>query len=472
MLAPPRIHVVSALTFDNTTAFPGPWQPKNNANVGRLNYSTSSESIGRFSFKAMLRSGLVGAIIIARCLQDQITLTVRSANTAEYTNLKIPDNPVPVVVNSALKSVTLTQDWSQPLLLGPTDAITLFSDDRNTVEIQIIDVADEMAMQYLAAVLSTITPAEQVKLIHVTASTILDPFAGKLIVLAAMAAAPATVQLPLISAEAEGSEAFVVRTGGAATFSVSRDGTDLINGGATPVDFGARSGESFAVRGGQWLTSGTPRLLEFDAANAVVGGVVALPTPIGIQTARVNFTERGDLQLPDLAVVGFGCGYLLERSGDNASIPRRVRLLPVAGQAVNGVNNLVTYLGSPGSSMWVLKTHGIAGETGTWQVVADRQIVAAQTFVYSANQTLDSGWVGRKYFRLTQAGAQTLDLPPPGLTPIDCIANVVCEGAGGATINGNGANIRVNTAAPAASLAQALNGVREYKFNGTDWLAS
>lgn len=465
----PSFLVISGTTFDGTTvkATSTLWQPDPSPKSQPRSYMNQS-TIGRLSYADLGQTGRIGQLVIARCdvAAALMTLTVRTENAAENTAGN-NDTPAPNNLDAALYTRSLTPDWCLPFLMGPTDAITLtdglVTSVPATVELMTVDLQDSASLAYLNALFATaaLTPTVAVRI--VTVSEVIPAFSGVQYILGNAAAASMVLTLPTAASEAEGTTLVVTRIGGG-WIQVSPQGADTINGSTNSVILNDIGQITFTLRGGVWLASRAPITTDLTVTNAVADTTVPLPTGTGTTLVNVTFTARGIISLPALANVALGVEYLLQRTSDNAGFsPSRVLITTQAvGDTLNGLANGTALLGNPGS---VLRLRRV---TGGWVEVSDRQSTPTQVIAATVDSTLDSGWVGLKLIRATQAAAQTLTLPVIGLLNTGCVFDVVYAGTTSLTINGNGVNI-VGGGSTGATIILGPNESGRLAFNGTEW---
>lgn len=117
----PRFLKVSASRFDGVTPVSSTWSPtpatRNNASS-----FLQQDIVGRFAFTDFFRPGVLGGVMRFRALSEpdpNARIEIRSASTAE-----VPGEPI--IHDQLLKVIPITRDWSEPVILGPTDAVCPF----------------------------------------------------------------------------------------------------------------------------------------------------------------------------------------------------------------------------------------------------------------------------------------------------------------------------------------------------------
>lgn len=161
--------------------------------------------------------------------------------------------------------------------------------------------------------------------------------------------------------------------------------------------------------------------------------------------------------------------------------------LPAAAVTAVGTNYRFTFLGAAGGAIAdggsAIVSGGALLAAGTLQVRQNDTIdltfdgtnwhaiygaTVPQVVTAAVNTVIAQSWTGIRIYRCTQAAAQSLDLPAPGVCKVGMELQVVGTGGGGLTVNGGGANI-ISAGATAASLALAANTPARLIFDGTDW---
>jgi hypothetical protein len=458
-----RFLVLNATTsFNGTTAVTNAYQPSGENPKAPRSVVTQA-SIGRLSFKDQMRPGSVAALVRVRTWGiSGLVAAVKSLNTAEVAELTSPDDPEPIGLNATLKTVTATSDWSDALLLGPSDALTL-SGATGTVELMIIDLNGSEMVTYLSAIAASggASSCCTSTSITVAATSQIAAWSDTLFVYVT-AAAGSTITLPALSGLTLGAKAVFVRDGDGVVL-VIVDGADELNGvvGAGFELDGRRA--VFVDRRETMWTSTQPNVSAGQSiSNAVAGATVAVDTADEpVFTVRFDFDAHGFLRLPLLTNAALGQDIILARFGGEF----QAVVIPQVGQLLNGDVDGRVYLG------W--NENAVARKTlAGWLVMGDGAGRPARTLTMAADGTLALWGAGQINVLATQAGAQTITLP----LSTDPIApgarvNFGCAGAGGLTINGNGANIRSGTGAPAATMALVQHENAWLVWTGTLWIA-
>lgn len=117
----PRFLKISAFRFDGVSPVTATWSPtpatRNNASS-----FLQQEIVGRFAFTDFFRPGVLGGVMRFRSISEpdpNARLEIRSASAVE-----VPGQPI--IFDQLLKVVPITREWSEPVLLGPTDAVCPF----------------------------------------------------------------------------------------------------------------------------------------------------------------------------------------------------------------------------------------------------------------------------------------------------------------------------------------------------------
>ena len=160
MHSQPRYFVISAPRFDATTPLdPSALNPKGE-NPGGGSYPVPSQNqpriaatlaapVGRFSIRSLLREGRLAALVRIRCITPASgTWQLRSAAAGEQIDPPPIDQPLAPVR-------PLTQEWSEPVEAGTTDAVVVSYDFEGPVqpqiEIEVSEFSGELAVAVLAA---------------------------------------------------------------------------------------------------------------------------------------------------------------------------------------------------------------------------------------------------------------------------------------------------------------------------------
>lgn len=459
------IRISASTAFNGTAPLTTKFVPDNNPNQPLV--SVTQANIGRLSFRDLLRPGSSGGLFKIRAFAvEGLVVAIKSPTEAEIEELATPDVPPPVDLNATLQTVAVTSQWSEVLMAGPSDALTL-TNGRGTVEIALADVdGEDLLRQWAAESARPLTPPVQVQTI--TESTELAPWTGDLFVYFEPADPNATITLPASAVMSGNARLHLAHTGGSWGV-VEADGSDTINGGAELLIGENKETLITFVDGVRWIATDAPVIPDLGLANAAAGATVDLPVIFGTRIISVAFTAYGNLRFPPIADVPRDATYILQRTGDSSAtppIPAQCKLVVEdAADTMDGVADDVRYLDGLGSVIIVRRA------AGGWVTVGNRQDVADQTIlVTGTGYTFASGWIGTKYVRSTAAGATTVTGPPSARTPIGCRLAYVCEGAGGGTLSCD-ANI-ISAGASAATLAAAQLAPRVIEFNGTNWIST
>ena len=466
----PSFFRISATDFDGTTVKSRDWTPNSSAKSQASNY-VSQAAIGRLSFADFGQPGSMGQLAIARCdvAAALMTLTVRTLSAAENTAAgAYVAAPAPNNLDAALITRALTPDWCAPFLMGPTDAIALTDGVASgtvpsTVEIMTVDLHDASAVAYLNALFTVINATPVVSTRIVTVSEVVAVFSGTQYIIGTAAAVSMNLTLPLAASVADGTTLVVSRVNGG-WIAILPQGADTINGSTQSVIQADLGQTTFILKGGQWLASDAPITAAITVSNAVNDAIVAVPIVTGSTLVNVNFTARGQLQMPILANVAIGAEYLFIRTADGAGFsPVRAEIIMgAAGDLMNGLANGIAEVGNVGAGVRFRRV------ALGWQVTADRICTPAQQIASTGNDTLDSLWAGLKSLTSSQAAAQTLTLPVATLCVQGGRIRVISTGAAGLTVTSPAATI-VGGGASSTSRRLALNESGEFMWNGTIW---
>ena len=458
------IRINATGSFDGTTVLSGAYVPEDNAKQPLL--SITQAAIGRLSFAQLLRPGSVGGLARIRTygLADA-TATLRSLSTTETAELATPDDPPPIGVDVALKTIALTSEWSVPVMAGPSDALA-FSGHAGTIEMAFADANDQEMLAFWNAEASR-APEPDITFLLVTTNTVLTAWSGDLYVQLEPATAGVTLTLPAVADMVMEARLHLAHTGGS-WGRLLADGSEQINGGTTGVMVGDRQETLIELIDEEWTATEPAIISDVTITNAASAAVVTLPVIYGRQIVSVNYTAYGDAKLPPIASVPVGATYILQRTGDSAASPpepARCRItVDNVADTLDGVANAERFLGPVGSTMRIDRA------AGGWITEGNRPDLADQVFeVTGTTYTFRSGWVGTKYVRSTNVGATTIDLPPAALTPVGC--RVVVSGAGVAGYTLASADVDIfNGGVSAATAAGVQYSALALEFNGTNWL--
>lgn len=468
-MSAPRTHVLSATTsFDGTTPLPGAWQPKPDPDQPRLNLTV--ETVGRLSFKDLVRKGVTAALVLARVLDasSQLVMAQRTASTAEISDLVMPDDPVPLVSDAVITTVQLSAAWSAPLLLGGTDALT-FTGLRNTAELMVFELgASQAALTLLTSVLNAVASTTPVTVVEINGAGALPAFAGRTYFLVDIPAG-GVLTLPVVADVVAGSEAYFINIGGG-TVLVTPDGVETLNDAASGVVQVAGFGGTYVARAGAGYVSTEPLILETVTIDNVVSGETQNLPPLTAQSLHVNlrYTANGDLLLPSASAAPKGFKYILNRTvGDS-----QIRLKTAGGGFLNGELNGVAYVpaarGGNGGAAAVVEA-----STYGWTVVGSNGMAPTPvTTVAVGDATLLPWGLDEIVVRLTEGAPQTLTLPATAAVPVGAKARVLAVG-NDKTIAAVGADQLVGQAKPAAGTFAVLEDSAVLLINsGLEWIVN
>lgn len=443
-----RVQILSADSFNGTTAFTGIWSPSADELNPRV--SATQATVGRLSFAAQLRGGLSSIFLLARLWSVDVggfVLAVRTATEAEL--LAGPgDDPPPEKLDALLSSRMLTTAWSAPILLGATDALTMTGGAANTVEFLFINVNSTAAVALMQALTTAAASSSVGGIVEltVTGAQAIPATTGHIVVTVDLASA-ANLTLPALDDSTIGDLVTFKRKAGSAGLPRIRteDAADEVNGvsGVNATEYYLRSpGDAITylrVAGGWVQQFGEQPYAQVSSAL----------NPININAARagtVYVVDSGavldnQLNLPDLDDVPEGLRVAHFNNGDERHLSA-----VATGDAVNGVTNGTRYVQPYQAAIYE------ATATGGWLGIGGgnqgQSNSGSGTFSPTAREV--SGNVTT--FRMTGGAGQALNLPSVAAVAIGSMIPV--RNAGGAAHNFvpdggdliNGANATVNDA--------------------------
>jgi hypothetical protein len=447
--------------YDGATALTTAFIPAGGANQP---ISTATQAIiGRLSFAKLLRPGNVCGLVRVRTWEPATarTMQIRSPSSAEIAALPNPDVPDPLNLNAVLQTVTITSEWSETIMVGPSDAVVFPAAAAGTIEIAFVDMTDEEMQRFwnAQAASAIITPTFSV--VSIVAAGAVPTWSGLTFFLVNIAGGGSLI-LPTTASVPVDSEAYFIDVGGD-NVRLAPNGAETLNG-VTPnaiVQVAGRGGTYIARIGTGWVTTQSLLAALTTSANAVAGAVVALPAlDAQIVPVELNFTAYGDAQLPALSTAPRDCSYLLYRGSGTSQI----RLTGQAGEEINGTVNGVAYLDQKGALV-------ITPSPSGWIVTAAAGITPMPvTTTAAGNVTIDPWGLEEILHRLTEAAGQILTLPPLALVPIG--APVLVQALNAAkTVAGNAAETIVGRATAAANtFAVPNNSTLKFISMGTAWM--
>ena len=461
------LRLTATSSFNGVAPLTTDYVPENNGKQPTV--SVTQATIGRLSFAKLLRPGSVGGLFRARTWGiAAFTMSLQSMSADENAELATPDNPVPASVNTTLKNISLTSEWSPTYMAGPSDALRLISGDGDpgTIEIAFADATGEELLAFWSAEAAR-EPVAPIHTMTVTTDTTLTAWDGDLYIIFEPATAGVVLTLPLASTMAMPARLHLGHTGGS-WGSVAANAADEING-ATDLNIGERKSMVIELLDGDWIATDPAIIADLVVTNGVAGDTQTLPVIYGPRIVSISYTEYGNLKLPPIAGVPIGAPYVLQRTGDSAAsppVPAQCKVIVDSGtETLDGVSNGVCYLGPPGSTMIVTRA------AGGWVTVGNRQGMADQVIlVTGTSYDFLSGWVGTKYLRSTAAGAVAIGCPPAARTPIGCRLATAGSGAGGITFSADANFIEAGVSAGTLAAVQLVPKVVE--FNGTNWVST
>lgn len=454
-IASPRYVVVSANRFDGTTPLATAWSPAGTSLQPRQ--VVNQDVLGRLSFADLSRPGNSGVVVMVRRWSAPAlgeAVQVRSVSASET-----QDDPPTIALDTLLKTIAPTTEWSAPIFLGPTDALAFVRLTACTYELLIADELGDILARHLYLAAGPADDCCTQSSIEVTGGDQqLQPWAGTLHVQATMTG---NLQLPA-SADLTIPAVVVIHRDGGEHFLVYGDG-DPINGALSPagIVFEADNmGVRFELTGNGWDAT---YLVKNMAPIPVTDGLgpAAIPTWDGDKVFNVSLAVAGPVTLPDVTEIAPDQKAYVSNLGNEATLT-----LSIPGSNINGIVGADVVLPARGDAALVVRD-GFDG----YRVLRDTMGLAeAPTFINSAAVVLTTGWRGRRTVLQTAAAASTFTLPPAAGTPIGCTLYVGTTGAGGTTVGvaNNATDDIVGLGASANTVAQAQNVIRRYEFLGSD----
>jgi len=392
-----------------------------------------------------------------------------SSSRVDIKSAFVGDTDAAYVPNALLlESHPLLTTWTGPLTVGPTDRVCPVHDQDAacTIEFRSMDLLRALELGLIDDLAPGAPSADDCCLsssITVTATSTLDPWNNRLVVFIDPVAVGTVVSLPLLISTALARKAVFIYLGVGSVFVAVQAG-DFMNG----VEDGLfeLNGNVAAIverRETTWTSTeavlSKGQTLEVDAAGETVDIDLA---DAPVFPVRYEMTESGFLRLQPLASSAIVQEIQLVRNGGTG----QAVLIPRAGELLNGEINGRFYLGfNEGATVRRLVPGG-------WLATGDGGQRPCRTLTLTGNATLGLWGAGRINVLCTQAAAQTVTMPV-NTDPIadGAEANFGCAGAGGLTINGNGALIRSGTGAPAATMALVQHENARLVWAGTLWIA-
>lgn len=460
-----RTVVRTAARFNGTTpeTLTGYTRPPGQ-NVLRTYKSGAPDPVGAFTTQDLGAPDKERAIAV----WPRLIGTPNESSRVEVRSAFVGDTPAPYGPNALLlDSQPLTTTYSGPLIVGPTDRVCPVHEEdvegNCTIEFRSMDLA--LAVQF--GLIDDLSPNPtsdccSSSSITVTEATTLDPWENNLVVFIDVTNGVA-VTLPLLSTLGLGRKVTFVNIGDNYAL-VAVNVADQMNGVTNGViELGGN--EAVIVERRETTYTGTKPLTGNGEYfnNAVSGATVQISTPDStIFPVRIEFDAPGFLQLPLLGQAS--TDQVIEIIRDGGVV--QVAIIPRLFEKLNGEVDGRFYLGA-GENAVARRT-----VSGGWLVVGDGAQRPARTLTLAADATLDLWGAGKLNVICTQAAAQTVTLPA-STDPIASGAELVigCAGAGGLTINGNGASIRSGTGAPAGTMALAQHENARLVWADTLWIA-
>jgi len=369
--------------------------------------------------------------------------------------------------NILLESHSLLTTWVGPLVVGPTDRVCPVHEQvtPSTMEFRSMDLLRALELNLFLA--PGAPPAADdccvTSPITVVADTTLDPWNNTLIVFIAPAAAGTVITLPVLLDTGLGRKAVLVYEG-IGLVVVKPQAGEQMNGDADGlIEINGKRAVIVERRETTWTATQPVLSNGEDIENAVAGATEDISIADGSKVpVRFEFNAPGFLRMPLLASSGIDQEFQLVRAGG----AEQAILIPQAGEPLNGKADGRLFLG------WNENATVRRTLTGGWLAVGDGAQRPCRTLTLAADATLALWGAGRINVLCTKAAAQTVTMPL-NTDPIadGAEANFGCAGAGGLTINGNGALIRSGTGAPAATMVLAQHENARLVWAGTLWIA-
>lgn len=231
-----------------------------------------------------------------------------------------------------------------------------------------------------------------------------------------------------------------------------------------------------------------------DSLNGLTNGFAVLSnigSTIRIRQAIAGWVEVSDRQSTPSQLITVGGSAALDSGAPVEKLIRstgtgQTLTLPAAAVTTIGTTFKIAAIGGPltiadGGSAIIIG--GVLASTGSIAIAVQDTLsltfdgtnwigIQSATYVQSipapANVALTLGWTGTRIFRCTQAGAQIFQFPTPAACFIGMELQIVGTGAGGLTVDGNGASI-ISAGAIAATLVLAQNTPARLIYDGTTW---
>ncbi len=457
-----RLNATTA--YDGSTALTTAYVPGEQANQPLL--SVTQATIGRIDFKKMLRPGSTGALVRVRSWDGSTrSMTLRSVSEAEVAELPNPDVPVPMNLDAPLQTITVTKEWSDVLMVGPSDAAT-FAGDRGTVEIAWADTTNNEMLRYWNAVASRPVVSSSFNIVDITAGGAVPAWSGLTYFLVNIAGG-GVLTVPAASSINTGAQAYFIQVGGGPV-GITTTGTDTLNEVVNGLFQVAGFGGGYLARVGAGYVTTEPLLsAKQTVTNNVSGTTQNMPALTAMVLAvELDYTADGDLLLPLISAAPMGAKYLAYRSlGDS-----QIRLKVAGGQSLNGTLNGVLFVpvaaGTTGGGALVIE----AGPSG-WTVVGSFGLAPMDVVTVAVGDTTLNPWgLDGGLVRLTEGAGQVVTLPASGTVPVGATRRFLALGAA-KTLDADGADTIVGRAVAAAgTFSIPANTMVTLLNSGLEWI--
>lgn len=496
MQSKPRYFVIQADHFDAVTLLnptllnpkapngfgSTPVQTVPTQNTPRLWAAISEGAVGRFSWRSLLRGpgalgtepdgGNIAALVRVRCITPPTVgdyIEQRSANISEQVN--------PPGLDLALApQIPLTQQWSRPIVLDPTDALVVRHTNSQQgaaqITIEVAEFSDELYAIWVGQQGCGCDCndgeiqccGEETRLIAIADEDIggvqLEPSAFSLSVNVTSEIPNGLLLLPLVGNTVPGARVFVRREPGSSWFTVASPSG--VNGIVAPdgiiLDTDGE-GVLFELTNGEgWTASKEHRDLEPVPVTTTIG------TFSGVAVRVIRATVAGNLRLPAAGTVAQQQLLVVTKDVDAGGNNFEVALLPSAGETIDGEVNKQIILTNISDTVFLIRDD--ASPTPGWRSVtnlfgrANRLIDTPDVAAY----VIPQGVRGVRTYRATR-DPQVITLPLVAATPIGYAARIFSTHANGVQVQAGDGTL-VGLGASGAVVTQAQYVVRQYMYEG------
>lgn len=439
--------------FDGTTpaTLDDSWlpAPKNQSDQKYRSLSLAEGSVGLFP-PGVLGGAVKGTRLVRVFTDGAITegdryWTVGSAVEVAADGL-VEADPVSVVRETSVP-LTTRPSGAQPLELGPTDQLAIFTTRATTAHIVVVDLDEDEIYDWSARLADRSALTRQVTSRAIAAATTVATWQGLLFLAVTAAAAADTLTLPPIALIAEGDEV-VIYNDSALWFQVDADSAETINGSTNTVRVLGNQGVIFKRTAFGWSASGTAHT---PALTAVAGSSVL--TAWREQRRTIAWTPAGApniLTLPAISTVALGQELVVYLTAQNTL---RSFIIPATGERINGIVDDAIHAGLVNAGDCVLLLRVPNG----WAAID-----LTQTFDRSVSTAVldplgaQSPWRGLRVQPCTYAaGPGNYTLPPSTGLMAGCQLLIWQTNANTITLQGNGNTITAGgTSAATKALTQ------------------